>query len=157
MPRTDVLIIGAGPTGLVLSLWRTKLGVKVRIVDKTAEPGTTSRALAVQARTLELYRQLDLTGAVVARGHEVPAANLWVKGGAAAGLSFETIGSGLTPYPFLKIFPQDQHERLLIERLEALDVAVERRTELIHFTDEENGIPAPRPGPRGATRGAGET
>src|SRR5262249_38975084 len=58
---TDVLIAGAGPTGLVLALWLTKLGVKVRIVDKTAEPGTTSRALAVQARTLELYRQLDLT------------------------------------------------------------------------------------------------
>jgi len=64
MKRSDVLIIGAGPTGLVLALWLTELGVKVRIVDKTAEPGTTSRALAVQARTLELYRQLDLTDAV---------------------------------------------------------------------------------------------
>ena len=65
MARCDVLIVGAGPTGLVLALWLTKLGVKVRIMDKTAEPGTTSRALAVQARTLELYRQLDLAGAVV--------------------------------------------------------------------------------------------
>ena len=54
MTHTDVLIIGAGPTGLVLALWLTKLGVKVRIVDKAAEPGATSRALAVQARTLEL-------------------------------------------------------------------------------------------------------
>jgi 2-polyprenyl-6-methoxyphenol hydroxylase-like FAD-dependent oxidoreductase len=149
MPRTDVLIIGAGPTGLVLALWLTKLGVKVRIVDKTAEPGITSRALAVQARTLELYRQLDLTEAVVARGHEVPAVNLWVKGEAAARLSFETIGSGLTPYPFLKIFPQDQHERLLIEPLKALGVAVERRTELIRFTDEENGVTARLRGPDG--------
>jgi 2-polyprenyl-6-methoxyphenol hydroxylase-like FAD-dependent oxidoreductase len=51
-----VLIIGAGPTGLVLALWLTRLGVRLRIVDKTAEPGTTSRAVAVQARTLELYR-----------------------------------------------------------------------------------------------------
>ena len=68
MARCDVLIVGAGPTGLVLALWLTKLGVKVRIIDKTAEPGTTSRALAVQARTLELYRQLDLAGAVVSRG-----------------------------------------------------------------------------------------
>jgi len=149
MAQTDVLIVGAGPTGLVLALWLTKLGVKVRIVDKTAEPGTTSRALAVQARTLELYLQLDLTAAVIENGHQVPAVNLWVKGEAAARLSFETIGSGLTPYPFLKIFPQDQHERLLIERLEALDVAVERRTELIHFTDEENGITARLRGPDG--------
>src|ERR1700675_5000705 len=95
----SVLIIGAGPTGLVLALWLTKLGVKVRIIDKTAEPGTTSRALAVQARTLELYRQLDLTEAVVARGHRVPAVNLWVKGEAAARVSFESVGSSLTPYP----------------------------------------------------------
>ena len=80
MSQADVLIIGAGPTGLVLALWLTRLGVKVRIIDKTAEPGTTSRALAVQARTLELYRQLDLTDAVIAEGHRVPAVNLWVKG-----------------------------------------------------------------------------
>jgi 2-polyprenyl-6-methoxyphenol hydroxylase-like FAD-dependent oxidoreductase len=89
MTETDVLIVGAGPTGLVLALWLTKLGVKVRIIDKTAEPGTTSRALAVQARTLELYRQLDLTAAVLEKGHRVPAVNLWVKGEAAARLSFE--------------------------------------------------------------------
>jgi 2-polyprenyl-6-methoxyphenol hydroxylase-like FAD-dependent oxidoreductase len=149
MTQSDVLIVGAGPTGLVLALWLTRLGVKVRIIDKTAEPGTTSRALAVQARTLELYRQLDLTEAVVARGHQVPAVNLWVKGEAAARLSFETIGSRLTPYPFLKIFPQDQHERLLIERLEALGVAVERRTELISFANGENGVMARLRGPDG--------
>jgi len=149
MPQTDVLIIGAGPTGLALALWLTKLGVKVRIIDKTAEPGTTSRALAVQARTLELYRQLDLTEAVVARGHKVPAVNLWAKGEAAARLSFGNIGSGLTPYPFLQVFPQDQHERLLIERLEALDVAVERRTELISFTDEKDRVMARLRGPDG--------
>jgi 2-polyprenyl-6-methoxyphenol hydroxylase-like FAD-dependent oxidoreductase len=149
MTETDVLIVGAGPTGLVLALWLTKLGVKVRIIDKTAEPGTTSRALAVQARTLELYRQLDLTAAVLEKGHRVPAVNLWVKGEAAARLSFESVGSGLTPYPFLHIFPQDQHERLLIERLEALGVAVERRTELTGFTNEENGITARLRGPDG--------
>jgi 2-polyprenyl-6-methoxyphenol hydroxylase-like FAD-dependent oxidoreductase len=97
MTQTDVLIVGAGPTGLVLALWLAKLGVKVRIVDKTAAPGMTSRALAVQARTLELYRQLDLAEEVVARGHKVPAVNLWVKGAPAARLSFETIGAGLTP------------------------------------------------------------
>ena len=147
--QSDVLIIGAGPTGLVLALWLTKLGVKVRIVDKTAEPGTTSRALAVQARTLELYRQLDLADAVVARGHKVPAVNLWVKGESAARLSFESIGSGLTPYAFLQIFPQDQHERLLVERLEALDVTVERRTELISFAQEETRVMARLRGPDG--------
>jgi 2-polyprenyl-6-methoxyphenol hydroxylase-like FAD-dependent oxidoreductase len=57
---SEVLIIGAGPTGLVLALWLTRMGVRVRIVDKTAEPGTTSRALVVQGRTLELYNQIGI-------------------------------------------------------------------------------------------------
>jgi 2-polyprenyl-6-methoxyphenol hydroxylase-like FAD-dependent oxidoreductase len=149
MTQSDVLVVGAGPTGLVLALWLTKLGVKVRIIDKAAGPGTTSRALAVQARTLELYRQLDLADAVLAAGHRIPAVNLWVRGEAAARLAFETIGSGLTPYPFLQIFPQDQHERLLIERLEALGVAVERQTELIGFTDGEASVIARLRGPDG--------
>ena len=149
MIRSDVLIIGAGPTGLVLALWLTKLGVNVRVLDKTAEPGTTSRALAVQARTLELYRQFNLTDAVVERGHKVPAVNLWVKGAPAARLPFERIGSDLTPYPFLQIFPQDQHERLLIERLEALGVSIERRTELVSFTDGGERVIARLRGPEG--------
>jgi 2-polyprenyl-6-methoxyphenol hydroxylase-like FAD-dependent oxidoreductase len=135
MADSDVLIVGAGPTGLVLALWLAKLKVRVRIIDKTEGPGTTSRALAVQARTLELYRQLDLADEVVARGHKVPAVNLWVKGEPTARLPFETIGMDLTPYSFLQIFPQDEHERLLIERLQGFDVSVERRTELLGFTD----------------------
>src|SRR6266849_1046516 len=152
MMRSDVLIIGAGPTGLVLALWLTKLGIKVRIVDKTAEPGTTSRALAVQALTLELYRQLDLTDAVIAEGHRVPAVNLWVQGEQEARLLFENVGAGLTPYPFLHIFPQDQHERLLIERLEAFGVHVERRTELIGFTERDQGVSARLRGADGEER-----
>jgi len=149
MPQSDVLIVGAGPTGLVLALWLTKQGVKVRIIDKTAEPGTTSRALAVHARTLELYQQLDLADIVVQRGHKVPAVNLWVKGERAARLPFETVGQDLTAYPFLQIFPQDEHERLLIERLEALGVSVERQTELKSFTQQDDRVVAQLHGPDG--------
>jgi 2-polyprenyl-6-methoxyphenol hydroxylase-like FAD-dependent oxidoreductase len=142
MTQTEVLIVGAGPTGLVLALWLTKCGVQVRIVDKTAEPGTTSRALAVQARTLELYRQLDLAEDVVAKGHRVPAVNLWIKGERKARLSLSDMGKGLTPYPFMHIFPQDEHERLLIAKLAALGVSVERRTELVSFVEQPNAIVA---------------
>ena len=53
---TELVIAGAGPTGLVLALWLARF--RIRIIDRSAEPGTTSRAVAVQARTLELYRQL---------------------------------------------------------------------------------------------------
>jgi 2-polyprenyl-6-methoxyphenol hydroxylase-like FAD-dependent oxidoreductase len=142
--RSDVLVIGAGPTGLVLALWLTKLGVNVRIIDKTAEPGTTSRALAVQARTLELYRQLDLTDAVLNHGHKVPAVNLWVQGEPKARVAFETVGSDLTPYSFLQIFPQAQNERmLLLERLEGIGVFVQRRTELLAMPMKVYSGPTP--------------
>ncbi|MBV9569406.1 MAG: FAD-dependent monooxygenase [Hyphomicrobiales bacterium] len=147
--RSDVLIVGAGPTGLVLALWLAKLGVKARLVDKTAGPGTTSRALAVQARTLELYRQLGLADAVLARGHKVPGVNLWVRGERATRLSFQTVGAGLTPYAFLQIFPQDEHENLLLERLATFGVSVERRTELIGFSDDGEVVVARLRGPDG--------
>ncbi|KGJ23518.1 FAD-dependent oxidoreductase [Paracoccus sanguinis] len=136
------MIIGAGPTGLVLALWLSRIGVGVRIIDRTTGPGTNSRALAVQARTLELYRQLDLADAVVAQGHKVPAVNLWTKGERAARVDFSTVGTGLTRYAFLEIFPQDEHERLLIERLRAFGVVVERQTELLTFSDDGAGITA---------------
>src|SRR5438094_1028583 len=147
--HADVLVVGAGPTGLVLGLWLTLLGVRVRIVDKTVEPGTTSRALAVQARTLELYRQLDLTEAVVAKGHRTPATNLWSGGERKARISLNDMGKGLTPYPFLHIFPQDEHEKLLVAKLESLGVTVERRTEFLSFTEQAGGIVARLRGPDG--------
>jgi 2-polyprenyl-6-methoxyphenol hydroxylase-like FAD-dependent oxidoreductase len=134
-PHTEVLIVGAGPTGLVLALWLTRLGVRVRIVDKTAEPGTTSRALAVQARTLEFYGQVGLADAVVERGRKTMAANLWVAGKRAAHAVLGEMGKGLSPFPYALIFPQDEHERLLVERLSEAGVQVERRTELVKFED----------------------
>jgi 2-polyprenyl-6-methoxyphenol hydroxylase-like FAD-dependent oxidoreductase len=95
MSDPNVLIVGAGPTGLVLALWLTKQGVPVRIVDETTEPGTTSRALAVHARTLELYEQLDLAEPIVAKGYTVPGFRLWL-GGQEARVPFEQIVSDLT-------------------------------------------------------------
>lgn len=145
-----VLIAGAGPTGLVLALWLTRLGISVRIVDKAAEPGTTSRALAVQARTLELYRQVGLADAVVAGGVSVANVNLWVKGRRAARVPLRRIGEGTSPYPFLQIFPQDAHERLLIERLGELGVTVERPTELLRFEQRGDGVRATLRRPDGA-------
>jgi 2-polyprenyl-6-methoxyphenol hydroxylase-like FAD-dependent oxidoreductase len=137
-----VLIAGAGPTGLVLALWLTRLGVKVRIIDKTAEAGTTSRALAVQARTLEFYHQVGLDDAVVAGGVKIETLNLWASGHRVATVRLQRIGEGLTPYAFALVFPQDAHERLLIERLGALGVRVERHTELLLFSQHDSGVTA---------------
>jgi len=139
---TDVLIAGAGPTGLVLALWLTRLGVRVRIVDKTEAPGTTSRALVIHARTLELYRQVGVAGMILERALRFVAANLWARGRHAARLEFGDIGAGLTAYPYMVIHPQDEHERMLLECLERLDVRVERRTELAGFREEDERIVA---------------
>ena len=136
MPSADVLIIGAGPTGLVLALWLARLGVRARVIDKAAQPGTTSRAVGVQARTLELYRQLGLAETLVEQGLEFAAANLWVRGNKAARAAFGEMGQGLSPYPYMLIYPQDQHERLLIEQLAVESVTIERQTELVSFEDD---------------------
>ena len=137
-----VLIVGAGPTGLALALWLTRLGVSVRIIDKTAQPGTTSRALAVQTRTLEYYRQLGIADLLVEGGVSVAGLNLWAKGKRAGRLPLRDIGEGLTPFPFALVYPQDAHERLLIDELSALGVSVERRTELIRFEEHGDGVQA---------------
>ena len=118
---------------MVLALWLTRFGVSVRIIDKLAASGTTSRALAVQARTLEFYQQFGLAQAVVDHGHKVAALNLWVKAKPAARVPLENLGQGLTPFPFPIIFPQDEHETLLIERLSTLGIEVERQVELANF------------------------
>ncbi|EIK97028.1 monooxygenase [Pseudomonas sp. M47T1] len=136
MHRCDVLIVGAGPTGLVLALWLAAQGIQARIIEQEQQPSDTSRALAVQARTLELYQQLGLSEHVLARGHTVAAINLWVKGEPVAHLPFSHIGEGLTPYSFLEIYPQDEHERLLTEQLLARGISVERGVTLRGFVDQ---------------------
>src|SRR4051812_38711249 len=142
MDVLDVLIVGAGPTGLVLALWLTRLGARVRIVDKTAEPGTTSRALAVQARTLELYQQVGLADAVIERGRRIGGINLWVAGRRVAHAAFDDLGVGLSPYPYPEIFPQDEHERLLIDRLAEAGVVIEREMALVDLREESDCVRA---------------
>ncbi len=140
--RTEVLVVGAGPSGLVTALWLRRLGIAVRIIDKVDRPGTTSRALAVQARTLELYRQVGLHQVVLERGLEFAAINLWVRGQQVGRAAFGDIGKGLSRFPFVVMLPQDLHEELLIERLAAEGVPVERAVELVGFEERSGGVRA---------------
>jgi 2-polyprenyl-6-methoxyphenol hydroxylase-like FAD-dependent oxidoreductase len=146
---TQVLIVGAGPTGLVLALWLTKLGIKLRIVDRASRAGTTSRALAVQPRTLEFYRQVGLAEIVANAGHKVGALNLWVGGRIVTQVKVHEIGRGLSPYDYLFIYPQDEHEALLEGALAKLGVKVERDTELMGFTDDGDCVRAVLRNPKG--------
>ncbi len=136
-PRpVEVLIVGAGPTGLVLAVWLTRLGVPVRIIDKAAQPGTTSRALVIHARTLELYSQVGLAQEVVAQGRKMLVTNLWVAGRRAARAVLGDMGAGLSPFPYALILAQDEHEKLLIDHLSKMGIRVERETELLDFAEE---------------------
>jgi 2-polyprenyl-6-methoxyphenol hydroxylase-like FAD-dependent oxidoreductase len=142
MKSQQILVVGAGPTGLALALWLTRLGVAVRVIDRAAGPGTTSRALAVQARTLEGYRQLGIADAVVAQGTQVDVLNLWANGRPVAQVPFGELGRGLSPYPFVLFYPQDAHERFLIDELDRRGVVVGRQTELVRLTLSADGVRA---------------
>ncbi len=146
---TDVLIAGAGPTGLVLALWLHRQAVRVRIIDKANGPGTASRALAVHARTLEFYAMLGIAEEMIEAGRKVAALNLWALGRHRARVPIGDIGEGLSPYPFVLILPQDVHERLLLAHLQGLGVPVEYRTELLGFEQRGSVVTADIDGPSG--------
>ena len=139
---TQVLIVGAGPTGLVLAISLARRGVAVRIIDKNSGPGQASRAMAVHARTLEFYRQLGFAETVVNLGIKINAIHLREHGEDLVELPLKDIGAGLSPYPFVLAFPQDDHERFLVEQLKADGVEVEWNTELESFTQDEWGVRA---------------
>src|SRR5690349_22320195 len=96
---SQVLIVGAGPTGLVLALWLARLGVRPRIIDKNSGPGQASRAMAVQARTLEFYRQLGVADHVVAAGIKMDHLRLREGGREIARFEFGDLGRQLSPTP----------------------------------------------------------
>jgi 2-polyprenyl-6-methoxyphenol hydroxylase-like FAD-dependent oxidoreductase len=140
--RIDVLVCGAGPTGLVLALRLARSGVRLRLIDATPEPGTTSRALVVHARTLEFYRQMGLADALLAEGLRFTAVNMWVRARRMARAVLGDMGKGMSPFPFMFVCPQDRHERFLIGHLRQAGVEVERPMALVDFTQDGGGVKA---------------
>ena len=96
--------------------------------------------MVVQARTLELYRPFGLTDEVLRRGLRVEAINLWARGEKRGRAQFGLAGTGISAYPYATIFPQDEHERLLIDRLASRGVTVERETRLTSFETRADGV-----------------
>lgn len=138
----EVLIAGAGPTGLLLALWLTRLGVRVQVVDPKSGPTTETRAIAVQARTLEFYDQLGLGREALSRGRHAAGLRLWTRGRARAGVDLHGAGAGLTAHPDIFILTQDQNEALLLGQLEALGGGVEWGTALTGLTQDVGGVTA---------------
>ena len=125
---------------MLLALWLARRGIVVRIVDRALAPGTTSRALVVQARTLEWYRQLGIADEVATSGRRAIAVNLWASARKVARAVLGDMGAGLGPYPYALVYPQDEHEAMLVRRLAEAGVAVERGTELLDFHEEADRV-----------------
>jgi 2-polyprenyl-6-methoxyphenol hydroxylase-like FAD-dependent oxidoreductase len=142
MTDTQVLIVGAGPTGLVLALRLVRHGVTCRIIDRNDGPGQASRALGVQARTLEFYQQLGFAEQIVAAGTRIDTIHVREHGEDVAKLTLKDMGAGLSPYPFLLSYAQDDHERFLVEKLRDAGVAVEWGATLEAFTQDDAGVSA---------------
>src|SRR5215471_14331063 len=133
MPNARVLIVGAGPTGLNLALSLARRGLPFRLISESAGPGEHSRAMAVQARTLEFYRQFGFADEMVQQGIKAAVAHLRDYGREILTVDLGDLGGGITPYPFVLTYPQDDHERLLIEKLKAVGGQVERNAKLTGF------------------------
>jgi 2-polyprenyl-6-methoxyphenol hydroxylase-like FAD-dependent oxidoreductase len=140
--NTDVVIVGAGPTGLSLACQLIRYGIDFIVVEKNAGVTPYSKALGVHARTLEIYEQLELAQKAVERGTIVGKVRLLEGGEIIGEVDLSNIGQGLSAYPFMLILEQSENERLLYEYIRAHDREVLWQTELESFSQAETNVRA---------------
>lgn len=136
----DVLIVGAGPTGLMLANQLGRHGVRVMIIDRHSGPAQQTRAMAVHARTLEIYIKLGIAEQALALGRKGNGANMWADGKHTARIPLGDIGKTISPFPFVLMLGQDDNERILGERLNQQGISVQWNTELIALTQMADGV-----------------
>ncbi|HYQ98554.1 MAG TPA: FAD-dependent monooxygenase [Casimicrobiaceae bacterium] len=149
---TDVLVVGAGPTGLMLANQLVRRGVRTLIVDRHAGPARETRALGVQARTLEIYAHLNIARRALELGKRGTGANLWAQGRRMGRVPLGTAGATVTPYPYILILGQDDNERIMGERLREQGLAVEWNAELVALEQRSDRVVATLRAPSGTTR-----
>ena len=140
--ETDVLIVGAGPTGLMLANQLVRRGVRSVIIDKRSGPSIETKALGVQARTLEIYSHLGFADRAIELGKRGTGGNIWADGQRRARVALSDAGGKVTPYPFLLVLGQDDNERLLGDNLRQLGGAVQWNTEFIGLTQNADSATA---------------
>ncbi len=131
MLKTEVLIVGAGPTGLSLACQLIRYGIDFVILDKNDGLTPFSKALGVHARTLEIYEQLDLAQKAIERGAIAQKARFLAGGQIRGEINLSDIGGNLSPYPFLLVLEQSKNERLLFEYLQSHHKGVLWQSEFI--------------------------
>jgi 2-polyprenyl-6-methoxyphenol hydroxylase-like FAD-dependent oxidoreductase len=119
----EVVVVGGGPTGLVLTSVLRQAGHEVLTLDRQAEGANASRAAAIHARTLEVLRELDVTDRLIAEGVIVPAFTFRDRDRVLTRLDFSALP---TPYPFVLTLQQYRTEQIITDRLHALGAQVMR-------------------------------
>ncbi len=137
MTNDVVLVVGAGPVGLMMAAELARYGVRVRVIDKAATRTDKSKAIVVWSRSLELMDRMGCAAAFIAAGRQVHATNLLAGGKRVAHVRFDAVQ---TPYPYALLLPQSDTERLLEEHLNSYGVRVERELELTRFSAEEDRV-----------------
>src|SRR5713101_4115318 len=150
--ETDVLVVGAGPTGLMLANQLVRRDVRVLIIDRHAGPSPETRALGVQARTLEIYAHLGIVERALELGKRGTGANIWAQGKKMARVPLGEAGHSATPYPFILILGQDDNERIMGDKLRDLGVSVQWTTELVGLEQEPPRVTATLRRPDGTTQ-----
>ena len=132
--------MGAGPTGLALACQFVRYGVDFVVIEKNTGVTPYSKAIGVQARTLELYEQLGIAKDAVNQG-AIGAKGRFLVGGEVRGeMDFSSIGAGLSPYPFVLMLEQSKNERLLYNYLRSHGKDILWNTELERFDQNGSGV-----------------
>ena len=139
---TDILIVGAGPTGLMLANQLGRRGVRAMIIDRHSGPAQQSRAMAVQARTLEIYSKLGIAERAIELGQRGEGGNMWVEGKCKARVPIGDMGKGVSPFPFVLMLGQDDNERIMGEHLRHWNMAVQWNTELVALEQDADRVTA---------------
>jgi 2-polyprenyl-6-methoxyphenol hydroxylase-like FAD-dependent oxidoreductase len=145
----DVLVVGAGPTGLMLANWLVRLGVTVALVDAKDGPTDESRALGVHSRSMELYDQLGVVGHVLEQAVRAESMRQGFGRTALAPIPLTTLGRGITPYPGMYILEQSANERILVDNLKANSGSVRWRHRLVSMDQVDGGVTARGDSPTG--------
>ena len=140
--KTDVIIVGAGPTGLSLACQLIRYGIDFVVVEKNEGITPFSKALGVHARTLEIYEQLDLAQEAVAQGTIAGKVRMLESGKIVGEVDLSNIGQGLSTYPFLLVLEQSENERLLYKYVQSHGRDVLWHHELESFSQDESGVTA---------------
>ena len=140
--NTEVIIVGAGPTGLALACQLIRHNIDFVIIDRKETTTPHSKAIGVQARSLEIYEQIGLADKLVALGARADGVRL-VEGGEVRGhVELSDLGEGMSPYPFLLLVEQGLHEKMLYDFIKASGKDVRWQTALESFSQTEAGVTA---------------